>query len=529
MRDTTAIIVTFNRPDSLKILVKSIRKYCPDLKVIIVDNGEKESSRSYSRMKNVEYYKVEFDSGLSYSRNFAVDRVKTKYMILLDDDFEFTEKTDINEMIRILELGFDIVGGSVEQMKFDGLLERDGKTLKYVEKNRGSHEGYPLYDIILNFFIAKTDVIKKIRWDEELKLAEHTDFFLRAKDYNIKITYTPDIQIRHNHDRSIEYSKFRSRGKDYMWRFMEKQDIDCIINFVGNKTFIYNKIPQEVKIIDEKQRMIKRVDFCITTFKRPLALKNLLMSIAKYYPVANVYVADQDETLDREYYKELRIELYNAGLAKRVSIEHLPYDCGLSYARNHLVTTTPNMYKLILDDDFEFTEETDITKMIKLFEANPSAGIVGGKVRQLGHDIHFEFTPEKIGDTLYHRGERQLWKTHSGIKYRRTGSVLNFALFKRDVFRNILWDPELKLSEHTDFYLRLKGTPWQVLYTPDVIVEHPQADKNREYKKYRTRDKFTVKMLKKHGVNKMVYQNGQTIEVTPDNKLINYKSTPKPI
>lgn len=234
MENITAIITTFNRPQSLDKLVNSIIFYYPDLKIIIVDNGEKEPITKY---KNVDYYKIPFDSGLSFSRNYGVERVKTKYVLLLDDDFEFTENTKPEKMLEVAEKGFDFVGGNVEGLDYHGILERDGETLRYVKGDRGELNGYKMFDLILNFFLARTDVLKNNKWNDELKLAEHTDFFLRLKG-KAKITYLDLVKIRHNHDRNADYDNYRLRGQKFMKLFMEKNKIDKIINYIGEETEI---------------------------------------------------------------------------------------------------------------------------------------------------------------------------------------------------------------------------------------------------------------------------------------------------
>lgn len=253
----------------------------------------------------------------------------------------------------------------------------------------------------------------------------------------------------------------------------------------------------------------------------------MLFSIAEYYPNANVYVADQNDVLDREYYKKLRNQLFKAGYQKRISVEHLPYDCGLSFARNHLVKTTPNKYKLILDDDMVFTKETDIQKMVELLEAHPSAGIVGGRVQQLGSDLHFEFKLEIKGNTLHQIPDGNQYKTHNDIKFRKTGCVLNFALMRGDLFNHIEWDNNLKVTEHMDFYIRMKNIPYQILYTPDVVIDHPPIEREQDYKELRQRKEFLVQMLQKHKVTRVVYLNGQVTEIMPDGGIKRYRETVK--
>ena len=144
--------------------------------------------------------------------------------------------------------------------------------------------------------------------------------------------------------------------------------------------------------------------------------------------------------------------------------------------------------------------------------------------------MHYEFTPEIVGKTLYHRTERKVWKTAKGIKYRKTGCVLNFALFKKEVFNFIQWDEKQKISEHTDFYIRYKQLPYKIYYTPDVIIEHPPVQmKNEEYKEYRTRDEFQIKMMKKYDIIKIKYENGQVIELNDDMSLSHFREKPEEI
>jgi len=105
----------------------------------------------------------------------------------------------------------------------------------------------------------------------------------------------------------------------------------------------------------------QNVDFLITTMDRYDLLAELLDSIFEFYPHAKVTVADQSKELE-----PFRYEPYN------VRVIPLRYDCGLSHARNVLVTHTNLPYKLILEDDFKFDGRTDIERMVALLEAFPN-------------------------------------------------------------------------------------------------------------------------------------------------------------
>ena len=522
MKDLTAIITTFNRPKSLLKLIKSIRKYYNDLPIIVVDNGYEGNKKI--KMKGVAYYKVPFDAGLSFSRNFAISKVKTDYIVLLDDDFEFTDKTRIDQLLKIAkENDFDIVGGSVEGLSYNGILELDGNVLRYIKGDRGIVNGYPLYDMVLNFFVGKVKSIKKNDcWDEELKLGEHTDFFLRAKKHNLKIVFESSVSVKHNHDRTDNYSKFRSRANHYVQMFMRKNGISKIINFVGSETLL--KAPLST---NKKDDIYSDIAFCIKTLKRPECLEKLLYSILTYYPEANILVADDDFKFNVKYYKNLWKDLMDKGMVNKPVAYNLPFDSGLSKSRNYLVDITDKDYILLLEDDFVFIDETKIMKMKTILDSDKNIGIVGGSVINGNENYGFEFNLEKRGSTLYQKEAKRKMHKIMGIDYKICDCVFNFALIKKELFQSIKWDDDIKImGEHTDFFLRLKETKWKVAYCPEVKIGHEHISKG-DYRIMRKRDEFFIKMMQKHGLRKYVYLNGRTFEVQ-DGKMINYKSE-KPI
>lgn len=536
MKKVTAIVISFLRPGYTTACITSLRERYPEINIVVGENGHRNEELAQTCKEiGARYIQLPYDSGVCVGRNTLLKNVETPYVLVGDDDFFYTETAKADEMVAFLEAHpeFDQIGGRVSEngiiRNYQGYTERRTNHIHVhaldLEKAEYQTHGALRYcpaDLTFNYFVARAEAVKAVPWDEEIKVAyEHLSWFLDFKAAGYKSAFTPDAIVVHkpghvDPKEEQEYRAFRMRRSDKE-RFFKRFNIDYTIGMNGAKDYKPNHV------VERRKNDTKYIDFCITTFKRPEALKRLLLSIAEHYPMANVYVGDQNETLDREFYKQLRSDVYDAGLLKRIVIEHLPYDCGLSYARNHLVLTTPNQYKLILDDDMVFTKETDIGKMVSLMETGNSVGIVGGLVRQLGYDIHFEFTPEIEGDTIVHRTERQIWRSHNNIRYRKTGCVLNFALMRKDLFTYIQWDHRLKVTEHTDFYLRMKQTPYQILYTPDVVVEHPPTQRTDGYKQLRQRDEFQVMMLKKWGMKKMRYENGQVIELMPDDSLRKYK------
>jgi GT2 family glycosyltransferase len=269
-----------------------------------------------------------------------------------------------------------------------------------------------------------------------------------------------------------------------------------------------------------RDRVGEAVDFCVTTFKRPRAVERLLLSIAAYYPQANIFVADQNEVFDAAFYERLRTRLAAAGLRTPPRVERLDHDCGVSAARNHLVSRAPREYKLILEDDFVFTERTAIESFVDLLDGHPGVGIVGGAVYRDGEEARFDFKIDVRDGTFRAVCDDGPFDRHAATRYRRTDSVVNFALMRGELLRHTCWDPRLKVAEHEDFYLRVRETHWGVIYTPDVAVDHPDAEADPGYTAYRVRAEFIVASMYKHGLTRVETINGLVAELHPDRLVL---------
>lgn len=228
MEDVTFIIKTFERHDSLILLMNSIRKFYPYVKVIIADDSK--NSNFIFNDCNLEYYSLPFDSGVSYGRNFLIDKVTTKYFLTLDDDFLFNENTKIEIFKDILDNNnIDLVSGDVffqgSKTDYKGIFELtdERKLLLRMNENRGYENGYPLYDIVLQFFLARTDKIRDIRWDPDLKTQDHEDFFYRGNGL-LNITHTEEVSIGHPQARTPYYDSFRHRN--YWPMVFEKNNLN---------------------------------------------------------------------------------------------------------------------------------------------------------------------------------------------------------------------------------------------------------------------------------------------------------------
>jgi glycosyltransferase involved in cell wall biosynthesis len=197
-RRTTAIVASYERPAELDRLVSSFRGKYPNLPIVVADNSVNKYPRS-----DVEYLAVEDGSGISKSRNKALEAVRTDFTLLVDDDNVCLRDTRIEEMIDfLLKNELDIVAGRTieaqgEQFDFHGCYHfQDGKLYHYVAVARAQYEGWDQFDVTPNFFVARSSAVKELRWDPNLRFAkEHDDFFLRAQRAHLKVSYLPDVAL----------------------------------------------------------------------------------------------------------------------------------------------------------------------------------------------------------------------------------------------------------------------------------------------------------------------------------------------
>jgi len=83
---------------------------------------------------------------------------------------------------------------------------------------------YGLYDYVPNMFIARRECLLKHKWDESLKIGEHFAFFHEHYP-NLKIDFTQEVSIIHEHITNKDYQEYRGRGLQYAKQYIKKKNI----------------------------------------------------------------------------------------------------------------------------------------------------------------------------------------------------------------------------------------------------------------------------------------------------------------
>ncbi|KAK1331019.1 hypothetical protein QTO34_008965, partial [Cnephaeus nilssonii] len=225
LRDLVTIATkTFLRPHKLMTMLRSLREYYPDLTVIVADDSKEPLKINDS---HVEYYIMPFGKGWFAGRNLAISQVTTKYVLWVDDDFLFTNKTKIEKLVDVLEkTELDVVGGSVlgNVFQFKLLLEQS-ENGDCIHRRSGSFQpldGFPNCVVtsgVVNFFLAHTERLLRVGFDPRLQRVAHSEFFIDGLG-SLFVGSCPDVIISHQ-SRSPEvdlelaaleksYSKYRT-------------------------------------------------------------------------------------------------------------------------------------------------------------------------------------------------------------------------------------------------------------------------------------------------------------------------------
>ena len=219
--DTTVVIKTFERPGFLQELIESIRQRHPEARIIVADDGRRPTERH-----DVEWHRLPCDSGLSAGRNYLVDQVRTPYLLLCDDDFLFTDQTDVASLHAALErTGLDLVAGDAARAGrhlLCGRFDQVGDELHLRRGYRASDGDVLLADWVPNFFIARTKALKKCRWDDRLKVGEHADFFLRFQRQGLRAGLLRTSIVHDRAGGGGEYDRFRRRASKMHIRAMAR-------------------------------------------------------------------------------------------------------------------------------------------------------------------------------------------------------------------------------------------------------------------------------------------------------------------
>lgn len=202
------------------------------------------------------------------------------------------------------------------------------------------------------------------------------------------------------------------------------------------------------------------VSLVVLTYNRPHYLERLLeqLSTIKYQPFEVIVVDNHSDIsvntiVDQFKFTSLIRTESNLGIGGR--------NCGLKVAKGNIIIT--------LDDDVIGVTDTDIEKLLKIFE-NPSIGAVCFKVVD-------EETLEVVNWCHHYKVEEYVNQQFL------TNEITEGAVaFRRVAIEVSGYYPERFFISHEgpDMVFRLMNNGYDVIYTPDITVKHAHAIQGRQ-------------------------------------------------
>lgn len=176
----------------------------------------------------------------------------------------------------------------------------------------------------------------------------------------------------------------------------------------------------------------------------------------------------------------------------------------LSAGRNRLYARVDTPYVVVMEEDFVALPETaqGLRDAAAILAHDPAIAGVGGMAMEpergwvrWGHNFNRNGTICKPAASW-----RPLRETPDGIKYRPCDLVLNWGLFRTDLFRSLKWPEDLPVQEHQAFFWTAKQAGYQFAFYHPLHIRHLRDRPNETYKAGRNR-RFSHVIRNKLGFN----------------------------
>jgi hypothetical protein len=145
-----------------------------------------------------------FASGVGAGRSELLRRARTRFVLVLDDDFVFYRHTRLATALAAMEeqKAIDIMGGQVVNLPFYRRLPRSLDEWLFPTNATPSVPlgtmlgGFVVAGKVPNFFIARRERLALVDWDRNVRRIDHADFFTRALGV-LTTVYNPELKCLH--------------------------------------------------------------------------------------------------------------------------------------------------------------------------------------------------------------------------------------------------------------------------------------------------------------------------------------------
>lgn len=218
-KNVTVIFKSFERQNMAQQLYVNLQDYYPGIKVIIADDS---LTPLELQGDSLEIIQLPFNSGLCYGLNCALARVTTPYVMRMDDDQLLTQKTCLGDQVSFLEKRpeIDLVSfctldairckdPNEEISKFTSFnMQGAPKALRipHMTQIDGNHF---VMGKVPNSYVARTEKVRSVGWDDHIRMLDHQDFFWRAAGNLVSVIALGTVIFHYHNPFQKNYQRYR--------------------------------------------------------------------------------------------------------------------------------------------------------------------------------------------------------------------------------------------------------------------------------------------------------------------------------
>lgn len=219
-RNVTFIYKSFERQAMAKRLYRNIQSYYPGVKVIIADDSHQPLELSGPRLQVIQ---LPFNSGLGFGLNRALEKVDTPFVIRMDDDELLTPMTNFHHHLDFLQAHPEVDLAAVTHLSAPNCVPPEQVARTYFSRSMSGapkrlkiphltqiDKNYIVLGKTPNVFIARTEKMQAIGYDDHIRMLDHNEFFYRAAG-NLVCVANPSTFVFHYHNIfDAKYQAYRS-------------------------------------------------------------------------------------------------------------------------------------------------------------------------------------------------------------------------------------------------------------------------------------------------------------------------------
>ena len=278
-----------------------------------------------------------------------------------------------------------------------------------------------------------------------------------------------------------------------------------VFDVSSKNNYVFNR---HLLIIKKKRNILDRkLTICVTTLLRQKSLDRCISSIICRYPEHQILIGNSSPN-----------PILKHKWGENVKMLHLPPYCGLSACRNTLVNHVTTPFFMLLEDDMYFTDETDLDVLVEqMLETDyDMIGLtLNDKKSGLRHwSGNFDFKNGFLTTTTCNV------ETGGYVD-----SILNVFIARTEKVKQHLWDPRLKVYEHTIFFYDnwVSNNSMNITVNNDIIINHDHDSEDSEYNSLRKPPMdYLYDAMHRRGIYKMKTQGGT---IYNSKKYVSYPDT----